>query len=126
MVFSVTKNALAISVVVSPQIVRNVRAICASSGRAGWQHVNIRRRTSSWRTLSAAEIFRKPFPRPLIGHEIGLDQLALGEKTHVPPQAVDRLVAADIHQPGTGIGGDAFAWPLHQRCGKGILHRIFG
>ena len=71
-------------------------------------------------------VFRKPFAHPVIGHEVGFDLLALGEKAHVPPQTIDRLVAADIDEPGAGICRDAFARPLNERGGEGILHRIFG
>ena len=52
--------------------------------------------------------------------------LALGKKAHMPPKTVDRLVAADIDEPGAGICRDAFARPLNKRRGEGILHRIFG
>ena len=41
-VASGTRNARAISSVVSPPSVRSVSATCASSASAGWQHVNIR------------------------------------------------------------------------------------
>ena len=47
MVASETRNARAISPVVSPATVRNVKATLASSGRAGWQQVKISRNLSS-------------------------------------------------------------------------------
>jgi len=46
------RKARAISSVVRPQTSRNVRAICASGGRAGWQQVKINRSRSS-ATLSS-------------------------------------------------------------------------
>ena len=71
-------------------------------------------------------VLRKPFADAVIGQELGLDLLALGEKAHVPAQAVDRLVAADIDQPGARICRDAFARPLRKRRREGILHGVFG
>ena len=62
----------------------------------------------------------------MVGHEIGFDLLAFGEEAHMPPQPIDRLVTADIDQPGARIVRDAFARPLRERRGEGILHRIFG
>src|SRR2546430_11990962 len=41
------RKARAISSVVRPQTSRNVSAICASGGRAGWQQVKINRNRSS-------------------------------------------------------------------------------
>jgi hypothetical protein len=38
---SATRNARAISAVVSPASVRTVNATCASNASAGWQQVNI-------------------------------------------------------------------------------------
>ena len=61
-----------------------------------------------------------------VGHELGFDLRALGEEVHVTPQAVDRLVAADIDQPGARVCRDAFAGPLDKRRGESILHGIFG
>src|SRR5450759_5032980 len=46
-VVSVSRNALAISVVVKPATARSVNATWASCESAGWQHVKIRRRRSS-------------------------------------------------------------------------------
>src|SRR6202521_327223 len=46
-VVSVSRNALAISVVVNPTTARKVNATWASCDSAGWQHVKIRRRRSS-------------------------------------------------------------------------------
>ena len=71
-------------------------------------------------------VLGEPFAHPLVGHEIGFYLLALDKKAHVAPQAVDRLVAADIDEPGARICGDAFARPLNNRRSEGILHRIFG
>ena len=51
-VASGTRNALAISAVVSPASVRKVSATRASSVSAGWQHVNISRSRSSLTPLS--------------------------------------------------------------------------
>jgi len=71
-------------------------------------------------------IHRYPLPDPMIGGEVGCDLPALRQKTHVASQAIDRLVAADIDQPGAGICRNAFDWPLMKcRC-EGILHCIFG
>ena len=125
MVFSETRNARAISSVVSPQIVRSVSAICASFGSAGWQQVKIRRRTSSWSAPVFAFGFRKPAADASHRH-LRLDLLAFGEKAQIAAQAIDRLVASDIDQPGAGICGHAFARPLDERRREGILHRIFG
>src|SRR5579872_542325 len=52
MVDSGTRNARAISGVVSPASVRSVSATCASTVNAGWQHVKMRRRRSSSIPLS--------------------------------------------------------------------------
>ena len=59
-------------------------------------------------------VFGKPLADSMIGHQFSFDLLALGEKAHVTPQTIDRLVAPDIDQPGAGIGRDAFARPLHR------------
>ena len=48
-----TRNARAISAVVSPASVRSVSATCASTDSAGWQHVKISRRRSSSTPLSS-------------------------------------------------------------------------
>ena len=47
MVGSVTRNAWAMSPVLTPHTRRRVNATCASRARAGWQQVKIRRRRSS-------------------------------------------------------------------------------
>ena len=62
----------------------------------------------------------------MVGHLLGFDLFALGEKPHVAPQPVDRLVAADIDEPGARISRDAFARPLHERGSEGILHGVLG
>ena len=126
MVFSVTKKALAISAVVSPQMVRSVKAICASSGKAGWQQVKMSRKTSSCNAPLRRLFFRNPLADAMVGHLLGFDLFALGQKAHMTPQPVDRLVAADIDEPGARIGRDAFARPLHERRGEGILHGVLG
>src|SRR5438552_19003499 len=43
-----------------------------------------------------------------------------------PAQAVDRLVAADIDQPGTRVRRDAVRRPLLHRRSKGILQALLG
>ena len=126
MVFSDTRNALAISVVVNPQTVRSVNAICASCGRAGWQQVKIEPKHVVLQDGVLHRVFGEPFFHALVGREFGFDLVALGEKAHVTPQPVDRLVAADIDQPGARICRDAFARPLNERRGESILHSVFG
>jgi hypothetical protein len=53
MVVSETRNARAISAVVSPVKVLSVRATLASNRSAGWQQVKIRRSLSSCTPLSS-------------------------------------------------------------------------
>jgi hypothetical protein len=116
---------LAISVVVRPQMVRSVKAMLGflrqgrmAAGEDQAQDVVFQRRR--------LRIFGYPLSDPMIGHEVGFDLPALGQKPHVTPQAVDRLMTPDIDQPGAGICRDAFAWPLMNCCCEGILHGILG
>ena len=71
-------------------------------------------------------LLRNPFANPKLGHLLGFDLFALGEKAHMTPQPVDRLMAADIDEPGARIGRDAFARPLHDGGCEGILHGVLG
>ena len=50
----------------------------------------------------------------------------LAAKRDVAADAVDRLVAPDIDQPGARICGQIAFRPPLQRHGKGILQRVFG
>jgi hypothetical protein len=121
MVFSGTRNALEISVVVSPQRQRDLRL--------AWQRrMAARENQAQDIVLHLAvlrRVFGKPLPDPMIGDQVGFDLLALGQKADMAPQPVDRLVAADINQPGAGVCGDAFVRPLCEGRREGILHRIF-
>ena len=54
-VASPTRNALAISAVVSPPTARSVRAIAEAGVSAGWQHMKSRISVSSWSGISPAD-----------------------------------------------------------------------
>jgi len=54
MVASGTRNAFAISAVVSPPTARKVSAIAEAGVSAGWQHMNTTINVSSWSETSAA------------------------------------------------------------------------
>jgi len=47
-------------------------------------------------------------------------------KGDLPANAVDRLVARDIDQPGPRIGWRLGRWPAFQRNRKGLLQNVFG
>src|SRR5215207_1433420 len=52
--------------------------------------------------------------------------LLFATERDVASDAIDRLVAADIDQPGAGIGRHAGVWPPRQRYRERILQCILG
>ena len=45
---------------------------------------------------------------------------------HFAAHVVEHAAGSHLNQPGSGIIGDAFAWPLHGRGKQGLLHGVFG
>ena len=121
-VASGTRNARAISGVVSPASVRSVSATCASTASAGWQHVKMSRSRSSATPLSSS--VSPP------GRGSGVDSMA-ASRTLVAPacvaaEPVERAVARRRGEPGAGSARDAVPGPPFQRPGEGILRALLG
>src|SRR5438034_972141 len=125
------RKARAISSVVRPQTSRNVSAICASGGRAGWQQVKINRSrssstlsssqeaaslvsVSSRRASSASDASNRAGRRDLRGHLEGVVQIA----------GVDEVESAQLLlRLGEGtVGGGQLAVP--DPHGRGRVNRL--
>ena len=123
-----TRNARAISGVVSPPSVRSVSATRASSASAGWQHVKISRSRSSVMGMSASP----PPRRRLDGRELRLDRRSRAELIGLlaqPPaaaQPVDRPVARGRRDPRPGVGGHAAVRPGLERGDERVLDGLLG
>ena len=94
MVGSVTRNARAISAVVSPASVRSVSATRASSGSAGWQQVKISRSRSS--AMSAVVVVGSGF---VLRRRQQRRLLELGGLDRAAAQPVERAVAGHRGEP---------------------------
>ena len=91
---SVTRNACAISVVVSPPTSRSVSATRLSAASAGWQQVKTSaRRSSGIAVTSSSSSGMRLEPR---------ERLGLPAEDRVAPDAVDRPVARGRDDPGAG------------------------
>ena len=79
---------------------------------------------------------REDQAQPFVGNRLvllaGLDRLERGQQLGLAPERllaanpVDRPVARGRQQPGTGVGGGAFARPPLDRGGEGLLHGVLG
>jgi hypothetical protein len=105
-----------------------VSATRASIGSAGWQQVKISRRRSSRYLGGVIHLLRRE--RGLVDRRAqrleALEDRRLLAQGALTAQAVDRPVAGDAGDPGTGVGGDAVPGPALQRGHEGLLHRLFG
>ena len=115
MVGAGTRKARAISSVERPPSVRSVRATCASSASAGWQHVKIRRSRSSGTDASSAAA---------CSSRCRAISSCLRDQPRVPAQAVDRLVPRGGDQPAHWIRGRAGHGPLHHCRRDRLLERL--
>ena len=93
---SATRNARAISVVVSPPTSRRVSATCASAARAGWQQVKTSASRSSGIVVTSSSCREGP--------PAGRATRLAGEGA-VAPDAVDRTVPRGRDDPGPGFVG---------------------
>ena len=125
-VASGTRNAFAISAVVSPPTARSVSAIadarrqrrmaaheeqdraCRPSLAPSSRRVRRRREVGVRRLLAVRDSALAPAPRDLAAQLIG----------HAP--------RGDVDQPAARIVGHAFARPLHRRRDQRLLHRVLG
>ena len=114
-----TRNACAISVVVSPPSVRSVSATCASVASAGWQHV----KTSSSRSSGKVVVVHR------VLHRLGdLEQAQLlGSVRSRRMRSIARLRAVVISQVA-GLDGHALARPAlggdRERLLRGFLGEV--
>ena len=114
---SATRNARAISGVVSPPSVRRVSATCASSGE---------------RRVAAREDQLQPLVlEGRLVHRVlrclrHLEQPRLGRQRPVAPDAVDGPVARRGHEPHRRVVGDAVARPALRRDGERLLGGLLG
>ena len=113
-VSSATRNARAISPVVSPPTRRRVSATCASGESAGWQHVKISESRSSG-IVSLVHRFLRLLLQ--LGDELGQAPLAA--------QAVDRLAPRGDREPRAGARGNPGARPRDERSRQRVLERVF-
>ena len=111
-VASGTRNAFAISAVVSPPTARRVRASCEGTESEGWQHMNRSVSVSSWAEGC-----------PLTGSSRANALLSTPPRALAAP-LVDQAAGRDGPQPRSRIVWHAFLRPL-QRCGEEcLLHRV--
>ena len=112
-----TRNARAISSVVSPPSARSVSATCASSESAGWQQVKTSSRRSSGIAVSSISYST--------GSGTSSRRGLLGERA-LAANAVDRAVTGGGHQPGARVFGRPVAGPALRGDGEGLLSGLLG
>ena len=113
-----TRNARAISSVVSPPTSRRVSATCDSSESAGWQQAKISERRSSGSGSSMSGSAR-------CGLE-SREELRLSRERLVAPDQVDRPVSRRRDDPGAGVRRRSVPRPALDRCREGVLNRLLG
>jgi hypothetical protein len=112
-----TRNACAISGVVSPPSSRSVRATWAGIASAGWQHVKISRSRSSCTGALLEGLVARMEQRGL-GVAILTRCLAA--------QPVDRAVARGRDDPTRRGGRQPVRRPAPEGCGERVLDRFLG
>ena len=125
-VASGTRNALAISAVVSPPTARRVSAMADGRVSAGWQHMNSRMSESSCsgaavgaRTEARARPVR---PRRVLHHDDGLAP----PPRQLGAELVGHAPGGDLDQPAARVVRHALGRPLHRRRDQRLLHGVFG
>lgn len=114
-----TRNADAISSVVSPQTSRSVVVICASGPREGWQQVNMSRRRSSCSAGASTSV--------CIGASSGRRELALRAiEACASAQAAQRHERTGCDEPCPRVLRLAVARQLRGRGEEGVVQRLIG
>ena len=115
-----TRNARAISAVVSPASVRSVSATCASTRQ---RRVAAREDQPQPVVVDAAR--RRVRPGSSGGRQ-HRDLLQLGGARRGAAQPVERAVARGGREPRAGIARDAVARPPLERAREGVLRALLG
>ena len=123
MVASGTRNARAISAVVSPPTARRVSAICEAGDSDGWQHRNSR--------MSVSSDVRRPAGRPAgASHCSGrIHRATASSRRRRACSLRSRSVSrrdGDRDQPAARVVRDAVARPLRGGREQRLLHRVLG
>ena len=119
-----TRNARAISAVVSPPSKRSVSATRASVGSTGWQAVKIRRSRSS--PMSSSMAASKSGTAISLRLELAAELLVLALEQRVAAQQIDRAMLRRGHEPGAWIVRDARLRPLLERGDERVLRELLG
>ena len=120
-----TRNARAISSVVSPPSRRSVSATRASVESTGWHVMKIRRsRSSPTSSSSAASMSR--CAEPSLQLELARELLVLALERRAAAQQVDRAVLRRGHEPGARVVRDARLGPLLERGDERVLRQLLG
>ena len=112
-----TRNARAISTVLSPPSVRSVSATWASMASAGWQQVKISSSRSSGKVVASTSVLH------VLAH---LEQAGLACQGAIAANAVDGAVARGRHEPGARVGRDAISRPALRGDREGLLRGFLG
>ncbi len=132
-----TRNARAISAVVSPPSRRRVSATWAELPSAGWQQVKISRSRSSWHSFGRwclggcwrrwPASFGGAAPgQPATGADSRMAWTCLSCPGGSRRSVVDALVSRGRDQPARRTRRQPVARPALQRRREGILDRVFG
>ena len=112
-----TRNARAISSVVSPPTARKVSATCASVARAGWQHM----KTSSSRSSGIIVSYRS------CSYAVGApSSCVFAASVRSAPQAIDGSIPRGSQEPGAGVVRCTGTWPPLSRDRERLLGGFFG
>ena len=114
---SLTRNACAISGVLTPQTSRSVSATCASRASAGWQQVKTSRSRSSG-IVSASKVISVASGSSSSG--------SLSSSTRPRASAFSAVAARGGREPRAGAVRDAVARPGRQGRDVGVLHAVLG
>ena len=115
-----TRNARAISSVVSAHTSRSVSATCASKVSAGWQHVKISRSRSS--STASSLVSAASAVAALRRSAISLERRI---EARAPAHPVDRLETSGRDEPRPRVGWQTVARPLLDGGRKRVVHRLF-
>ena len=121
-----TRNARAISSVVSPPSRRSVSATRASVDSTGWQAVNISRSRSSPTSSSSAASRSRPRTSPAALSSSWPSSSCFRVQRLPSAQLIDGAVLGGGHQPRAGIVRDAGCRPLLERGDERILGQLLG
>ena len=113
-VASGTRNALAISAVVSPPTARSVSAIAEAGVSAGWQHMNSTVSVSSWSETSARAAPAAP------------SRLSRCRRDCVASPLVDQPPLGGLDQPAARLLRNAVSRPVHGGREQRLLDGVLG